>query len=231
MGPQSSFERAINLASGGIIFLSDQDDIWHPEKLKYQVGEITSLEPTLVISRRDLVDKSNIRLKKQKIPVIRPSFNNALVENIAYGNTQLLNPHLREILIKHEGEAKYFDAWVYLVAAAYGEVKLVDYPLVDYRIHDSNSIGLGSKRLSHLRSIIVDFRDQGLSFRETNTGVSQEKHLVLLEFERIFSEKSLLKRYLWAFRCKIYRKTRIETFLWKITAPIIGSSRHSSLKT
>ena len=32
LGPAKNFQKAINLCSGDIIFLSDQDDVWMPEK-------------------------------------------------------------------------------------------------------------------------------------------------------------------------------------------------------
>src|SRR5918996_5112957 len=33
LGPTKNFERAIAHCEGALIFLSDQDDVWHPEKL------------------------------------------------------------------------------------------------------------------------------------------------------------------------------------------------------
>jgi hypothetical protein len=88
-----------------------------------------------------------------------PSFNNALVQNIASGNTILLNKSLRDILLRIGAvEVVAHDWWTYLVCTGVGGDFCYDneaYLL--YRQHSNNVIGSGCScgmRLKRLDSLL-----------------------------------------------------------------------------
>ena len=58
IGAVANIEKAIQNAKGDLIVLSDQDDIWEPNKLSMQILHIREDIPTLVSSRRKYIDSS-----------------------------------------------------------------------------------------------------------------------------------------------------------------------------
>jgi len=61
-----TFERAIREATAEIIFLSDQDDVWHPNKVATMM-EAFAADPrvTLVLSNGELIDSDGMQLSQQ----------------------------------------------------------------------------------------------------------------------------------------------------------------------
>jgi len=164
------------------IAFCDQDDIWDPEKIILQVREIDSTKPTMVFSAREYVDSDNRHIgNSQKIRNL-PSFNNALIENIAGGNTILLNRNA--IKIVNSVDAKdviNYDAWIYLLLSALGECKYIPKTLVRYRIHTNNSIGLRKLNFIRLMDSIENFRKQASILNENAAGLLSIENRKLLE--------------------------------------------------
>ena len=72
-----------------------------------------------------------------------PSWRNALVENIAFGNTQLITRKaLAEILKIGPVPVKHLGAWVYLVISSLFKVSYTQTSLIKYRVHSGNQIGV-----------------------------------------------------------------------------------------
>jgi glycosyltransferase involved in cell wall biosynthesis len=123
----------------------DQDDVWLPSKLSVAVKALEPFEgPALYCSAVNLVgeDLTYIRLHRRCVKL--PSFENALVENIATGCTIVLNrPAVDLLASRTPKEFLMHDAWCYLVIAGCGYVVYDPIPRVLYRLHRSNTIGVG----------------------------------------------------------------------------------------
>lgn len=129
---------------------SDQDDIWENDKLERAVTylkNINSNTPALYCSRTRLVDANNNELGFTQGISKPPCFKNALVQNIAGGNTMVFNDAARNLLQKINDSIKIplHDWWVYLmVTGCGGEVMYDTYPGLRYRQHGRNQIGAGN---------------------------------------------------------------------------------------
>lgn len=135
-------------ADAEMVMLSDQDDIWLPNKVQraWDVIGKSSDMPTLYCSRLQLVDDTLKSIGLSPCWPRQPSFANALTENIVTGCTAALN-HVALALFRKNGDTRkiYFhDWWLYLVVAAYGKVVFDPEPTILYRQHGSNAIGMGS---------------------------------------------------------------------------------------
>jgi glycosyltransferase involved in cell wall biosynthesis len=123
----------------------DQDDLWLPRKLSAAVNGLAGLEgPALYCSAVDLMteDMSYIRIYRRGVR--GPSFENALVENIATGCTIVLNrPAIDLLTSRSPKDFLMHDAWCYLVLAGCGQVVYDPAPWVQYRLHRANAIGVG----------------------------------------------------------------------------------------
>jgi glycosyltransferase involved in cell wall biosynthesis len=123
----------------------DQDDVWLPGKLSRAVDRLGAQPvgaPALYCGRRIVVDAALAPLTLTPLLRRRPSFENALVENIAAGCTVVLNRAGRRVLTEAvPNQLVAHDWWAYLVVSAFGTVLYDEEPQVLYRQHRANVVG------------------------------------------------------------------------------------------
>lgn len=131
-----------------VVMLSDQDDIWLPNKISRTVAglEAAGDMPALYCSRLQLVDSSLNFLGLSPEWKQPPSFRNAATENIVTGCTCAINKAGLPLARQYgDPRAIYFhDWWLYLVMSAFGQVIVDREPTIMYRQHGGNAIGMGS---------------------------------------------------------------------------------------
>lgn len=163
-------EAAARSPSGGWLAFSDQDDVWLPDRLSAGIAALEPCcadRPALYCSRTWITDHG---LKTRRLSAARPrppGFRNALVQNIASGNTILLNPAAARLVMAAAQDVEdlvVHDWWVYqLIAGAGGQVVHDDRPTLLYRQHSGNQIGANDRLRARLRRIYQllrgDFRD------------------------------------------------------------------------
>lgn len=140
--------RSVSPASSYAAFC-DQDDVWAPDKLAVAVGALDDLEepgrPALYCSAVTLVREDLTEIKVHRRCTRGPSFENALVENVATGCTIVVNRPAIDLLSRRRPEHLLMhDAWCYLVVAGCGEVVYDRVPHVLYRLHQANTVGVGT---------------------------------------------------------------------------------------
>ena len=129
---------------------ADQDDTWLPDKLDVAITWLESqpaVRPAMFCSRTRAVDRDGRHLRYSTLMRRKPSFGNALVESIASGNTMVFNRSAWELLRESATRTsfRYHDWWAYLIVAGSGGRVGYDFnPLVNYRQHDSNAVGLNN---------------------------------------------------------------------------------------
>ncbi|MFX0543647.1 glycosyltransferase [Roseovarius sp. S4756] len=138
--------------STGAVALADQDDIWLPEKLERAQGSLAGRpadQPALYCSRRYIWSPESAGRRQVSQNYTRPpSFANALIENIAPGNTIVLNAAAARrarsaAQTRPEGIFAH-DWWLYLVLTGMGAEVIFDpEPTLLYRQHTGNALGAG----------------------------------------------------------------------------------------
>jgi glycosyltransferase involved in cell wall biosynthesis len=127
-----------------LIAFADQDDVWLPEKLAWGAAGLAGIEgPALYCARQILVDRSLTRIGLSA-PLAGPAaFPASLTQNIATGNTVVLNAAAIALVAASEPPPKtWHDWWCYLlVTAAGGRVVRDDRGVILYRQHAENVIG------------------------------------------------------------------------------------------
>lgn len=128
--------------------LADQDDIWYPDKLARAIAWLACPgapdAPRLYAARTRLVNASGTPIGISPLARRAPGFANALVQNIASGNTMVLNASARQRLIEAglPGVGLH-DWWCYQwISGIGGAVSFDPEPCLDYRQHGSNQIGM-----------------------------------------------------------------------------------------
>lgn len=141
------------------VALSDQDDIWLPDKLAAAARLLTPHASTpALLGARSWEWDSRRGQRRLSRPVPQPhDFRHALVQNFAGGNTMVLNRaalHLVQCALPRMQDAAVHDWWLYqLISGAGGTVILDPEPGLLYRQHEGNQIGANSGLRSKLRRL------------------------------------------------------------------------------
>jgi len=149
LGVVSNFEKLIERADTPYISLSDQDDIWYKDKLLNAVTKLENLhdERTPLLFHSDLcvVNDERIKLYDSFFKMRGYSFPKERSIDImlgrcgVMGNTIVFNQALKEKILPFPKSLAIHDYWIALVNELLGKRVTYDNPLVEYRIHDSNT--------------------------------------------------------------------------------------------
>jgi len=131
-----------------MVAISDQDDVWLPEKLAHGAQALAAEDPglpTLFGGRSWVCDAQLGKRSLSSLPLRAPGFCHALVQNIAGGNTMMLNRAALDVLRPASIEPRRLvahDWWIYQIITGIGGRVLFDpVPLLLYRQHGGNLIG------------------------------------------------------------------------------------------
>ncbi len=174
-----------------------------------------AVRPMLYCSALTLVNAEMKRLGTSPLWPRHPSFENALVENIATGCTIALNRAAAELLRDHpfpDGIIMH-DWWAYLVVSAFGEVIYDPKPSISYRIHGENQVGLPTSQASWLLAkILRRFRggtlqslvEQGRAFDSLfGSRITSDKRAAL---DQLLSIQNVPGRIAYLTKPRIYRQ-------------------------
>lgn len=125
------------------VALSDQDDVWLPEKLELGLHDLQGDAPRLYGAQSIHVD-TDLRPIGRSLGGGIPSFGNALVQNIVSGHSAMLNAGALG-LVRRAGvprDIPYHDWWLYqLITGAGGTVVVRPDAVLLYRQHGANAMG------------------------------------------------------------------------------------------
>jgi len=230
IGVPASYFKLIEMSSPSSDYYAfcDQDDVWEPDKISRAISFLEALPrkiPAMYCSRVKIADeKLNVRALSP-LPRRGPSFENALVQNIATGCTIVINKAARQLLLQGwPKRACMHDWWMYLVISAFGKVIYDPEPRILYRQHSSNVIGCKSGAMarwfgrirrflksSHLRLVT----EQANEFRGIyGSLIPEEKKAVLDRF--IDERKTITGRVRYAFLAEVYRQSIIDNLILRL---------------
>jgi glycosyltransferase involved in cell wall biosynthesis len=199
---------------------SDQDDIWLHNKLSHILNILDPIDnkiPVLYSGRTILVDKNNNQYGLSPLLNYKPlEFKNSLVQCCGGGNTMVFNrPALELIKLGYKSDLFSHDWWAYQIISGSGGKIIFDViPLVRYRQHESNLIGIkfsfNSKlyRLNNLISRIYRKRiEKNLNTLSLyNKYLTDDNKQVLNNLLIVHNSNNPLKRLLLLYKTKIYRQ-------------------------
>jgi glycosyltransferase involved in cell wall biosynthesis len=153
IGSTKNFEKTITLCNSDIIALSDQDDIWHKDKLKLiEEVFISSKRIGVVFSNGKIVSEDLLSLgyslwdtfnfkKKDKTRFLNgKTFEIILNHNVITGATMAFHSDLRNKILPIS-PIWVHDSWIAFLSTLISEIKFIDKELVDYRQHKNQQIG------------------------------------------------------------------------------------------
>ncbi|WP_295844846.1 glycosyltransferase family 2 protein [uncultured Microbacterium sp.] len=165
LGVTGNFQRTIGACSGSLIALSDQDDVWVPTKLE-RLRDRFAANPNLrlVGSNAVAIDENDAPMgfdlfgaialtawERRSIDGHSP-FDALIKRSLFTGATMMVRRDLLEDAVPFPSWWLH-DEWLAIIAAATGEVDLLDEKLIFYRQHQSNVAGVQENNLARrLRS-------------------------------------------------------------------------------
>ncbi len=205
LGSTRNFESAIRACNGDIIFLCDQDDIWYPDKIAV-IEERFSRAPSIgaVFTEADVVDEdlhplaqrlwkaSRFSQKEQAQVAGSDALGVLLRHPVVTGATMAFRSIYRDLVLPiPEPEIIWHDAWISLLISATSCLDAVPTPLIAYRQHDANQIGI--RRDNHGKSCAALYGPRALFYGSA--------HKRLLDSTKLFfSRESKMCRLDEAFR-------------------------------
>jgi glycosyltransferase involved in cell wall biosynthesis len=159
LGYVENFSRALQKATGDVLFLCDQDDVWRPDKLELMAARFDN-DPQLQLLHSDarlvdadgeslgcsLFDALQLALDEKQAIHDGGAFEVVMRRSFVTGATAALRRELVEIALP-VAQDWIHDEWLTAVAAAFGRIDFIDEPLIDYRQHDANQIGMRRRTL------------------------------------------------------------------------------------
>jgi hypothetical protein len=138
-----------------VVFFSDQDDVWFPDKMARTLESMRRAEarlgpdrPVLVHSDLRLIDGDGRLLHRsfmafQRIHDAGPKpLATLLVQNFVTGCAMAINRPLLRFGVPVPSEALMHDWWLALCAASCGAIEFLPEPSASYRRHGTNTVAV-----------------------------------------------------------------------------------------
>lgn len=208
LGFTKNFEKALLLCSGELIAISDQDDIWHLNKISLLVESIgTNL---LIYHDSEFITPSGTTLNRNmsdKFTFYRGSSPEPfLLFNCVSGHSILLKKDLLCYALPFP-EGSWYDQWLAYVAATKGSIDFIDASLVKYRIHSESTLDILNIKTKKRQSATDSF----------------ERRLIWLNHCSIFEDKEGRRL---ANQLKIAYQKREDSFLSLSYAYLVLKHKH-----
>jgi glycosyltransferase involved in cell wall biosynthesis len=205
---------------------ADQDDVWEPHKLERAVAwleQVPAGTPGLYCSRTRLINHLNRELGFSPHCRRPPAFANALVQNLAGGNTMVFNDAARRLLVSATeagSRPATHDWWTYLlISGCGGRVHYDPEPLVRYRQHGANVVGAHTRIADRARSTRYMLRGRLRRWTDANVAALDcMRDRLTPENQRTFDafrrarDRSLVPRVAGILQSGVHRQTAIGHF-------------------
>lgn len=153
LGAYLAFQHLLERVGDEPVFLCDQDDRWHPDKMQRMLAEPSAA----VFSAMRVVDPAGTVVRQRYLP--RPPQPQALTPsalllmNSVSGASLMVRPEVVRAALPFPAPTLrgWHDQWLAAVAARTADIRYVDEALTDYTQHSDQVIGDGLRVLNRSR--------------------------------------------------------------------------------
>jgi glycosyltransferase involved in cell wall biosynthesis len=189
LGVVDNINRIFQVASADYYALADQDDLWDKDNLKLKITAAIKVKqsnklPVIVYSDLKIVDYAGSDLNKSFMKFMRydksiKSLRYIPFYNMVPGCTMVFDDDFRKISLPIPKTTPMHDFWFACIAKYLAKHVYLDTPLVLYRQHENNTIGVKVDRLMRKRVVALLF---GFSkYIERATSYNHNHRLILDE--------------------------------------------------
>ena len=238
LGYIKNFEFLIKQVESNMFMLSDQDDVWLPEKIEKTAEVMKRENADLVFGDLEVVDENlktinpsfnEYMLLKRKINKCIKNYKVNYLYNCVTGCTTLIKSKWIEKILPIPSNSRYVphDYWIGIMIALEGKLAYVEKPYIKYRQHGNNQIG--TDKISHKFTKLEDVRNLFINvklgvfgtFVENNSrflGPIQDLNLKALRYYKMLQKKKNFNFKDWKIFHQLYKT---ETFIYYIENFII----------
>lgn len=168
LGVVKNIEFLLNKVENELYMLSDQDDIWLPEKIEKSVLKLKSEKADLVFGDLEVVDKElktiypsfgDFMLLSKKINKYIDSYRMNYLYNCVTGCTIISKKEFIKKILPLPTKSKYLlhDHWIALMVSLNGKLAYMKEKYIKYRQHGNNEVG--TKKVSHKMDNLLEIRE------------------------------------------------------------------------
>ncbi len=134
----SNFEHALQESRGEIIFLSDQDDVWYPQKFPVMINTLATCD--LAVCDCQVVDRERRTIYPSffKFNRSRPGLIRNIIRSSFMGCCMAFHRRVLDRALPFPDGVPIHDQWIGLVAERYFRVKFVPSVMLEHRRHQKN---------------------------------------------------------------------------------------------
>lgn len=225
LGIPGNFSTLLESTTADYIMLSDQDDVWLPEKIATTLHRMHEMEKQYGKSHPLLVH-TDLHVVDQSLNQIHPSFwtytqlfpqkghplHRLLMQNVVTGCTVMMNRALLNLALPIPSECVMHDWWIGVVAAALGHIGIVNEPTLLYRQHNSNILGAQQYNLiSYVKKIVSSPNEQMKKALTTLDKQKCQANQIIKRYHQQLtaSQLELLSRF-----CELDPHRRLRSLFW-----------------
>lgn len=257
LGYIKNFEFLLKQVKNNLYMLSDQDDVWLPEKVEKTVEKLKEKKADLVFGDLEVVDAkletintsfNDFMLLTRKINKYIDNYQLNYLYNCITGCTVLAKKEFISKILPIPAESKYVvhDHWIGIMMSIYGKVAYMPEKYIKYRQHGNNQIG--TNKISHKFTKLEQVRKLFLEVKLGVFGVYvennnrfpkpiQELNIKALQYFKMLQNKKNFNFKQWNIFHELYKtETKmyyIENFII-MNLPLLGKGlfkiRHGILK-
>lgn len=244
LGVVKNFEFLLGKVENEIYALSDQDDIWLPDKIEKSLENMKKNNSDLVFGDLILINENgellgnsfwknkgfDKKIKKDK------NHYGLLLNNYATGCTIISKKSFIKYILPLPKESKYMihDYWITIVVSLKGKISYDEIPHIKYRQHTNNQIGYKMKSkelgsLEEIRNMFIDVKiDHFEIFKERKELFTEEQQKIneeALKYYNMLKNKKNINFRGWKIFWKLYKYENFKYFFANfiiLNFPIIG---------
>lgn len=174
LGYKENFKKAMSLCEGDFVFLCDQDDIWKKDKVELMLEKMNKNSQIKVLASSFSYINQNSQLINdeknetfyygniQEGEMKTITFTELLLHNYFQGCCLCLRKEMVQDFLAHYSASAPHDWLLNIMAASKNGMYFWNYPMIYYRLHEANTLGvdnIGISRWEHLKKeFTLDFR-------------------------------------------------------------------------
>lgn len=174
LGYIKNFDFLLNQVESDLYMLSDQDDVWKPEKIEKSVEKLKKENLDLVFGDLEVVDKNLNTIYEsfdkymkldRKIKKCIGNYELQYLYNCITGCTILSKKEYLKKILPLPTNSKYMvhDYWIGLMISLNGKIGYIHEKYIKYRQHGNNQVGIGKetykcKKLDQVRNLFIEVK-------------------------------------------------------------------------
>lgn len=193
VGVIKNFEFLLGKVENELYMLSDQDDVWMPDKIKKSYEYLKKNNADLVYTDLEIVD-SNLNTINNSFNTymkldtkIKKTWNNTgmsqYLYNTATGCTILSKKKFIKDIIPIPTNSKFIlhDTWIALCVSLNGKISYLNEPTIKYRQHEINQVGIKKKKkncinFEEYRNTFIDAKIELFDIYMKNSNIFPEEY-------------------------------------------------------